>query len=135
MAVYVKTKDGKAQVGVAVRDGDGLLLTLGMLEAGGSVPVPQARPVTKPGPLPTTFPNYGRSKGGPIAGATADDLSYYAAGARKSLADPAKAQWHAKEQALLAAIEAEQARPSAPPPAYAAPSPARNGPSDDDIPF
>ncbi len=56
------------------------------------------------------FPNYGRSKGGPIRGATMQDLEYYANGARRSLADPSKSRWHDKERALLAAIEAEIAR-------------------------
>ena len=56
------------------------------------------------------FPNYGRSKGGPIRGATMQDLEYYANGARRSLNDPSKARWHDKERSLLAAIEAEIAR-------------------------
>jgi hypothetical protein len=58
----------------------------------------------------STFPNYGRSKGGPIRGATMQDLEYYANGARRSLADSSKARWHDKERALLAAIEAEISR-------------------------
>lgn len=73
------------------------------------------------------FPNYGRDKGLPIKGASMDSLNYYADGARRSLADPAKERWHAKEQALLAAIEAEISRQSAgdgPPPH-----------SDEDAPF
>jgi hypothetical protein len=56
------------------------------------------------------FPNYGRSKGAPIQGATMQDLEYYAAGARRTLDDPSKSRWHDKERALLAAIEAEIAR-------------------------
>ena len=56
------------------------------------------------------FPNYGRSKGGPIRGATMQDLEYYANGARRSLADPSKSRWHDRERALLASIEAEIAR-------------------------
>jgi hypothetical protein len=56
------------------------------------------------------FPNYGRSKGGPIRGATMQDLEYYANGARRSLNDPSKSRWHDKERSLLAAIEAEIAR-------------------------
>lgn len=64
------------------------------------------------GDLPENFPNYGRSKGAPIAGATKDDLDYYAAGARKSLSNPEKARWHQNEANLLAAIEAEIANPT-----------------------
>ena len=59
---------------------------------------------------PTTLPPYGRSKGAPIAGASAGDLDYYASGCRRTLADPAKARWHEKEKLMLAAIEAEQGR-------------------------
>ena len=35
------------------------------------------------------------------------DLEYYAGGCRRSLADPAKARFHAKEQILLDAIMSE----------------------------
>ena len=57
-----------------------------------------------------TFPNYGRAKGAPVAGASMQDLEFYANGARRSLADPAKQRFHASEQKLLDAIEAEIAR-------------------------
>ena len=78
------------------------------------------------------FPPYGRSKGQPVAGASAQDLEFYASGCRRSLADPAKSRWHDKERVLLAAIEAEMAKQrggggfddDAPPPR-----------SDDDMPF
>ena len=69
-----------------------------------------------------TLPNYGRSKGMPIAGASMQDLEFYANGSRRSIADPAKAQWSDKEKRLLAALEAEIARqsggyvPTEPPP-------------------
>lgn len=53
------------------------------------------------------FPNYGKSKGLPIAGASRSDLEFYANGCRRTLADPEKARWHDKERTLLAAIEAE----------------------------
>ena len=45
-----------------------------------------------------------------IRGASGQDLEFYATGARRTLADPGKARFHDKERALLAAIEAEQAR-------------------------
>lgn len=69
-----------------------------------------------------TLPNYGKSKGMPIAGASMQDLEYYASGARRSIADPSKARWHDQEKRLIAALEAEIARqsggyvPSEPPP-------------------
>lgn len=79
------------------------------------------------------FPNYGRSKGMPITGASMQDLEFYANGSRRSLADPGKARFHDKERVLLAAIEAEIARqrgegpgPGEPPPYDAPPH------SDDD---
>ncbi len=56
------------------------------------------------------LPNYGRSKGMPVVGASRQDLEFYANGARRSLNDPSKSRWHDKERQLLAAIEAEIAR-------------------------
>jgi len=53
------------------------------------------------------LPNYGRAKGQPIAGASLGDLQYYAEGCRKSLNDPDKGRFHAKETAMLAELEAE----------------------------
>jgi hypothetical protein len=44
----------------------------------------------------------------PIRGASAQDLEFYATGARRTLADPGKARFHDKERALLAAIEASR---------------------------
>ena len=46
----------------------------------------------------------------PIRGASAQDLEFYATGARRTLADPGKSRFHDKERALLQVIEAEQAR-------------------------
>ena len=56
------------------------------------------------------FPPYGRSKGLPVAGASQGDLEFYRSGCERTLADPSKERFHAKERALLAAIEAELAR-------------------------
>jgi hypothetical protein len=53
------------------------------------------------------FPGYGRSKGMPVAGASKGDLEFYHTGCQRTLADPSKERFHAKERALLAAIEAE----------------------------
>lgn len=81
-----------------------------------------------------TFPNYGGAKGQPIVGAAMKDLAYYASGAKRSLEDPSKEKWHAKEAKLLAAIEAEIARQQggeAPPHDDADAPP----PSDDAVPF
>lgn len=68
----------------------------------------QAREVAaKPIAAGAVFPNYGRAKGKPIAGAGLEDLEFYAAAARRSLADPSKSRWHDKERALLELIDAE----------------------------
>ena len=56
------------------------------------------------------FPGYGRSKGLPVAGASKGDLEFYRNGCERTLADPSKERFHAKERALLAAIEAELAK-------------------------
>lgn len=77
------------------------------------------------------LPNYGRAKGQPVRGADRETLEYYADGARRSLADPAKERWHTKEQALLAAIEAELTRQSGgdgPPPHTDSDAPSEEAP-------
>ena len=56
------------------------------------------------------FPPYGRSKGAPVFGASAQDLEFYASGCRRSLGDASKSRFHDKERALLGAIEAELQR-------------------------
>lgn len=61
---------------------------------------------------PTVFPNYGRSKGAPIAGATLQDLEFYVRGCQRTLDDESKSRWHEKERALLAVLEAEISRQS-----------------------
>ncbi|HEX8703776.1 MAG TPA: hypothetical protein VF815_33400 [Myxococcaceae bacterium] len=124
VSVAVKRPDGRVEhvrVGTAVREGDGFTLRLGDLVIGGtpeaaSAPAPRRASSSAGGGGSAgggdagVFPNYGRSKGGPIRGATMQDLEYYANGARRSLNDPSKSRWHDKERALLASIEAEIAR-------------------------
>ena len=56
------------------------------------------------------FPGYGRSKSMPVAGASKGDLEFYRTGCQRTLSDPSKERFHAKERALLAAIDAELAR-------------------------
>jgi hypothetical protein len=120
VTVAVRRPDGdveQVRVGTAVRTAEGFSLRLGDLTIGATA---EAAPAARPsfgggaprssGGAPTNFPNYGRSKGAPIAGATQQDLDYYANGARRSLADPGKARFHDKERELLAVIEAEMQR-------------------------
>ncbi len=124
--VFVRGARGeRVQVGSATREADGsFTVQLGELEIGAQPDAsaarsaPRAAPVSSGswggggggGGLPTVFPNYGRSKGAPIAGASQGDLEFYANGARRSLNDPSKERFHEKERQLLAAIEQELAR-------------------------
>lgn len=124
VSVSVRRPDGSVEhvrVGTAFKSEDGFTLQMGELFIGGT---PEAATAAASAPRRAyssggaasgggggeVFPNYGRSKGGPIRGATMQDLEYYANGARRSLADPSKSRWHDKERALLASIEAEIAR-------------------------
>ena len=71
-----------------------------------------ARPASGGGTAEGCLPNYGRAKGQPIRGAAQDTLLYYRSGCERSLNDPLKERWHAKERALMDAIDAELARQS-----------------------
>ena len=118
VTVSVTREDGSVehvQIGTAVRRGEGFSIRLFELTVGaGAEPVRAGggprRASAGPGEPPTVFPPYGRSKGLPIRGASAQDLEFYATGARRTLADPGKARFPDKERALLVVIEAEQAR-------------------------
>jgi len=115
VTVAVRSADGSVEhvrVGTAVREGDGFRLTLGELAIGA---VADSAPMRRAAAPPSAdsgmvFPPYGRSKGASIAGASTQDLEFYASGCRRTLNDPGKARWHEKERVLLAAIEAELAR-------------------------
>jgi hypothetical protein len=150
VTVAVRRPDGsieQVRVGTAVRAGEGFRLSLGELSIGApaSAPAPAYRaPASADGGM--VFPNYGRSKGAPVAGASRGDLEFYAGGCRRTLGDPNKSRWHEKERVLLAAIEAELARQGAGGGGYdeqdhrgpsAAEPPDYDGPprSDDDSPF
>ncbi len=123
--VEVKRPDGsneKVRVGTATKDGDGFVLNLGELSIGGT-------PVASGGFKPSgafsegrsagggggdtsggVLPNYGRSKGQPVRGASMQDLEFYLNGCKRTLADPGKARFHDKERQLMAQLEAEIAR-------------------------
>jgi hypothetical protein len=143
VTVAVTRPDGTVEhvrVGTAVRRDDGFALQLGELAIGAAaVPARRSQASASPSGAPPgmVFPPYGRSKGAPIAGATTQDLEYYASGARRSLADPGKSRWHEKERQLLAAIEAELARQGG---GSASPHPGHDDddvppPRDEDLPF
>ena len=124
VTVAVRRADGRMEqvrVGTAVRTAEGFSLKLGELSIGATPDAPAAAAAAPRraasssygsggGGEVSVFPNYGRSKGGPIQGASMQDLEYYAKGARRSLDDPSKSRWHDRERQLLASIEAEIAR-------------------------
>lgn len=151
MWVSVTRDDGRVEqvrVGSAVKTGEGFTVAfdamlIGAAPMAGAAPraasaarAPAASggagsPSSGEGLL---LPNYGRSKGMPVVGASLQDLEFYANGSRRSLADPGKARWHDKEKQLLAAIEAEIARQRGEDP----PAPSDDGPpphGDEDMPF
>jgi hypothetical protein len=134
--VEVKRDNGtteRVRVGTATRDLEGFVLKLGELVVG-STPDPVRRAAASGGgggEGGMVFPPYGRSKGMPIAGASMQDLEFYANGSRRSLADPGKSRFHDKERVLLAAIEAEIAKQKGGGGGSDEPPP----PSDEDAPF
>jgi hypothetical protein len=122
VTVAVRRPDGTIEhvrVGTAARRGDSFSVKLDELTIGGSAAPAEAPRRAAPAagaPGGMVFPNYGRSKGAPISGASVQDLEFYASGARRSLADPSKSRFHEKERQLLAAVEAELARQGVAPP-------------------
>lgn len=138
--VSVTRDDGRVEqvrVGSATKHGEGFTIAFDTMQIG-SQPMSAAparaasssrASASRPAPSGggdsgMLLPNYGRSKGQPVYGASVQDLEFYANGARRTLADQSKARWHDKERQLLAAIEAEIARQSG----------GDSGASDDGIP-
>lgn len=127
VTIAVRRADGSTEqvrIGTAERSGDGFSVRLGELTIGAAdsghfqAPPPRrqaaaSRPAGGGGGGDAVFPNYGRSKNAPVAGATVDDLEYYGSRCRLTLEDQSKSRWHDKERVLLAAIEAELANQGA----------------------
>jgi hypothetical protein len=112
--VFVEVRGEKVRVGTATRDGEGFLLQLGpmTMSSVGSAPA-RAASAGGGGGGDTSggvLPNYGRSKGMPVRGASLQDLEFYLNGAKRTLSDPSKARFHDKERQLMAQLEAEIAR-------------------------
>ena len=70
---------------------------------------PQAPPMSSEASV-VRLPNFGKWKGQTIGEVPDEALAYYSEAANRSLENPSKAQWHAKERTLLAALEAEMAK-------------------------
>lgn len=120
----------KVRIGTAVTTEEGFDLRFDVLSIGGTADAQRSRPSNGDfGGGGGIFPNYGKSKGAPISGASMQDLEYYANGARRSLGDPSKARWHDKERVLLAAIDAEIERQGG----QIRPEPEAS--ADDDLPY
>lgn len=144
--VSVTRDDGQIEqvrVGSATKSAEGFTLAFDAMEIGAS-PMAMSRGAAAKAPAAAfasrppasdgmLLPNYGRSKGQPVVGASLQDLEFYANGSRRSLNDPSKARWHDKEKQLLAAIEGEIARQRGeePPPSDDGIPP----PGDEDAPF
>jgi hypothetical protein len=140
--VYFDVNGQKTHIGTAHADKDGgfVLVLGGTLGIGPSEGPARASGASSGGGggSGAVFPPYGRSKGRPIHGASLSELEYYAGNARKSIADPEKARWRAKEEALLAELEAEIVRQGGGAGSYMPPEPnSGRGPDDDGdlIPF
>lgn len=130
--VYALAAGQRVRIGTAYKEGDGFAVSIGAVIIGGTADAPPASRRAPSGDSGAVFPNYGRSKGAPVRGASMGDLEFYANGARRSLNDPSKSRWHDKERALLDAIEAEIARQVG----GGYEPPRSDGPNDvDDIPF
>jgi hypothetical protein len=119
VTVAVTGSDGSVEqvrVGTATRTQEGFSITFGSLRIESKADAPAARRAAPAARAlggdasGMVFPPYGRSKGMPVAGASMQDLEFYANGCRRTLGDPGKARWHDKEKVLLAAIETEIAR-------------------------
>lgn len=106
--VFMEFNGQRTRVGTAVQGPDGSFsVALGGLLVVGSAEASAPRQTRSSGGSGAVFPNYGRSKGAPVAGASMQDLEFYAKGAVRSLNDPSKSRWHDKERTLLDAINAE----------------------------
>lgn len=149
--VSVTRDDGRVEqvrVGSAMKTGEGFTVAFDTMTIGATpmsaAPKSAARPAASASPSRPPppgggsgllLPNYGRSKGMPVVGASLQDLEFYANGSRRSLSDPSKARWHEKEKELLAAIEAEIARQRGEDPPSSSSGDEPPPPGDDDAPF
>lgn len=113
-AVYVQAGSQKVRVGTAYKDGDGFTLAFGGLSIGATPDVPSTQRRAASGDSGASggarLPNFGKSAGQPVHGASLRDLTFYQSVLAKNVEDPSKARWREQNQATLDAIEAEIAR-------------------------
>jgi len=129
---------------MAMSDGQTERLVVAFERLAKAVEALAARPVAAPAAAPAANGpvfSFGRSKGSPVATATAEDCEYYGGRSLASIADPAKARWIDAERKMLAAINSRLKALGKPPleepvqeseqPAYQPPG----APSEADVPF
>src|SRR5688572_15495502 len=111
-AVYVDVRGEKVKVGSATKEGDGFVLRLGEMTMAAAPAGSRASSGASAGGggggdlSGGVLPNYGRSKGMPVRGASMQDLEFYLNGCKRTLNDPSKARFHDKERQLMAQLEA-----------------------------
>lgn len=76
----------------------------------GTFDVAQAARPASSGATGAVFPNFGKAKGTPIAGAAQNELRYYAGAAVRSIEDASKARYLDSNKAQLASYIAEMER-------------------------
>jgi len=126
---------------MAMSDGQTERLVVAFERLAKAVEALAARPVaTAAAPAVASGPvfGFGRSKGSPVATATAEDCEYYGGRCLASIADPAKAQYVERERKMLAAINARLKALGKPPieePVQEQEYPPPGAPSEADVPF
>ena len=116
--VSVRVGSQLVRIGTAYREGEGFTLSLGSVIIGTTADAPSTQRRASSGDSGAfggtgegiCLPNYGRSKGAPVRGASLSDLEFYKRGCERSLNDPSKSRWHDRERQLLSAIDAEIVR-------------------------
>jgi hypothetical protein len=137
--VYVVVGNTKTRVGTAHKYEDGFSIAFGGLSIGATPDAPSTQRRASSGDSGgARLPNFGRSAGGPVYGASMRDLTFYQGVLAKNVEDESKARWRDQNQATLDAIEAEIHRQNGGAGSYMPPEPnSGRGPEDDGdlIPF
>lgn len=108
--VYVVVGNTRTRVGAAHKYEDGYSIAFGGLSIGATPDAHSTQRRASSGDSGARLPNFGRSAGGPVYGASMRDLAFYQGVLAKNVEDESKARWREQNQATLDAIEAEIAR-------------------------